>query len=466
MSVTHPDAPTSTTPKVKKSTKSTKDVQGEQDGGKVEEKKKKTKRTPEEKEARKAKKVKKMEHDEVTESEPKTTEKKKEKKQKSKTTTEQDTNVATQDAGLNEEFYKKHNIHTTHPDYGTLQHFEKLPQPLAQLTSHKVPTPIQAATITPLLQNRDTIGIAETGSGKTLAFALPTINNILLHNITNSKGGNSHAQILVLAPTRELAMQTFNVYDECSKRLPKSYSAMNSICIYGGMPRHQQQKELKRLQPKIIVATPGRLIDFINDDTIGLQNVRCVVLDEADRMLDVGFEQDIRRILEKTPNERLTVMFSATWPHSVQKLAREFLKDPVTITIGSAELSTSSSVTQHVHVLTREQKESKLLQLMKAHHANNNRIIIFVLYKKEVPYLERVLQRNGYNVGSLSGDKNQTDRSASLEGFKNGSVPILIATDVAGRGLDIPDVEFVINYTFPLTIGKLPSCVLPSAVRH
>lgn len=295
------------------------------------------------------------------------------------------------------------------------------------------------------MKQRDCIGIAKTGSGKTLTFLVPAFIHLKYNHpeLMNSK----KISVLVVAPTRELAMQTYDNAKEFGEPL-----GIKSLCIYGGVQKFEQKNALRK-NVHILIATPGRLLDLINEGACDISNVNFLVLDEADRMLDNGFEQDIRNIISNTRNDRQTVMFSATWPQSIQKLAHEFLKNPIHITIGSAELHANENIKQIVEVVDPKQKESRLIDLLKKYHkTRKNRVLVFALYKKEAVRLENFLQRRGYNVASIHGDKSQEQRIQALNNFKNGSCPLLIATDVAARGLDIPNVEYVLNYTFPLTI--------------
>jgi ATP-dependent RNA helicase DBP3 len=288
------------------------------------------------------------------------------------------------------------------------------------------------------------IGIAATGSGKTLAFGLPGYLRL--------QGKMEHSfkpSILVLSPTRELSMQIQEQFEKLNLN-----SDVSSICIYGGVSKSDQIRALKR-GVQVIVATPGRLLDLIeNDKVCDLSAIRYFVLDEADRMLDFGFEEAIKKIISFLPKKnRQTVMFSATWPLTIQKMASTYLTQPVHVTVGSLELSANTSIEQRVEVVDPMGKESILLKLLKDYHkSRKNRILIFALYKKEAARLESFLKRNGYNVAAIHGDLGQAQRSAAIEGFKAGTCPLLIATDVAARGIDIPNVEYVINVTFPLTI--------------
>jgi len=309
----------------------------------------------------------------------------------------------------------------------------------------KEPTPIQSQCWPVIASGRDIIGIAETGSGKTLAFVIPALPHIA-QRLENLSSNNLHPIMLIVAPTRELAMQSQKVLESAGKSC-----SIRSACVYGGVSKHDQKVILKS-GVEVIVATPGRLCDLMNDTSINLKNVSYLVLDEADRMLDQGFERDIRKIISATSPNRQTCLFSATWPDSVQSLASEFLLNPVKVTIGSQDLAAGKTITQIVEVVDEFSREQKLKVLLKKYHINECRIIIFALYKKEAARLEKNLWNCGWNCVSIHGDKSQEMRTKAVEDFKKGTIPLLIATDVASRGLDIPDVEFVINYSFPLTI--------------
>ncbi|RIA95299.1 P-loop containing nucleoside triphosphate hydrolase protein [Glomus cerebriforme] len=312
------------------------------------------------------------------------------------------------------------------------------------LNKFEKPTPIQASCWPICLSGRDVIGIAETGSGKTLAFTVPALKHIksLSHIPLINK-----PLILAIAPTRELAMQ---IQVQCEEF--DSVCGIRSVCIYGGGSKEDQRKVLRK-GVHIVVATPGRLLDFINEGICDISNVSYLVLDEADRMLDKGFENEIRQIIVKTRKNRQTVMFSATWPESVRKLANDFLNNPMKVAIGSPDLSANNNVTQIVEVIDNPMdKDRRLLNLLEQYHKNKNRVLVFVLYKKEVPRIENLLANHGYKFKSIHGDKSQLQRIETLKGFKDGLYPLLIATDVVARGIDVPNIEYVINYTFPLTI--------------
>lgn len=314
----------------------------------------------------------------------------------------------------------------------------------------KSPTPIQAAAWPFLLSGRDVIGVAETGSGKTMAFAVPCVHSI---SSLPAKQRRKGARALVVSPTRELAMQSY----EQILKLGES-AGIQVACIYGGVPKDGQRKQLQTAE--IVVATPGRLNDLINEGHADLSTVTYVVLDEADRMLDKGFEDDIRKIVGMTPERgsRQTLMFTATWPESVRSLAATFMVDPVRINIGEntdGDLRANTRIEQRVEVVEPRGKEYRLLQLLKEHQTSNSkehRVLVFCLYKKEATRVEGFIRSKGFRVASIHGDLSQEQRTRSLDDFKKAKCSVLVATDVAARGLDIPDVPVVINCTFPLTV--------------
>lgn len=244
------------------------------------------------------------------------------------------------------------------------------------------------------------------------------------------------------------------IYDQCITA--GTPFGISSICIYGGVPKYEQKATLRKGNGvNIVVATPGRLVDLLEEEALSLKNVKYFVLDEADRMLDLGFEEDVKKIISRLPRktERQTVMFSATWPASVREMAASYLNNPIQVTIGSTELTANDAITQIVEVVEPFGKDKRLLELLnKYHKSRKNRVLVFVLYKKEADRVEQLLKRNRFNVVSIHGDKPQSERTDAINRFRDGSVPLLIATDVAARGIDIPDVEYVINVTFPLTI--------------
>ncbi|KAF1916259.1 P-loop containing nucleoside triphosphate hydrolase protein [Ampelomyces quisqualis] len=320
------------------------------------------------------------------------------------------------------------------------------PSQRAPFTKFSAPTPIQAATWPFLLSGRDMIGVAETGSGKTLAFGVPCVRFISSLPRAERKG----IKAVIVSPTRELAVQ---IYDQLVALA--SPDGLSVVCVYGGVPKDPQVAACRKAH--IVVATPGRLNDLIGDGSADLSKAQYVVLDEADRMLDKGFEEAIRQIISQTPKKRQTLMFTATWPPSVRDMASTFMTSPVRITIGdnvSGELRANVRIKQLVEVVDPRAKEQRLLQLLKEYQSGKNkddRILVFCLYKKEAMRIENFIRMKGFRVGGIHGDLSQDKRSASLAAFKEGQVPLLVATDVAARGLDIPAVKLVINVTFPLT---------------
>lgn len=315
------------------------------------------------------------------------------------------------------------------------------------------PTLIQSCCWPVLLQGRDIVGVAETGSGKTLAFGIPALQYVL-ENKSSMKKKKGVVQVLVVAPTRELAIQTRDNLARVSEPL-----GFGVYCLYGGVSKSEQLRELNNysLPVHIVVGTPGRVLDLAREGSLDLSQVSYLTLDEADRMLDKGFEPDIRAIIGMTKSHedgRHTNMFSATWPPAVRGLAETFMRSPVRVTVGSDELSANRRVSQSVEVLQDGRaKERRLGDFLRSIQANktNDKILIFALYKKEAQRVESTLRRWGYRVSGIHGDLSQKDRIASLNAFKTAETPLLVATDVAARGLDIPNVELVINYTFPLS---------------
>jgi ATP-dependent RNA helicase DBP3 len=205
------------------------------------------------------------------------------------------------------------------------------------------------------------------------------------------------------------------------------------LCIYGGVPKDEQRKQLKK-GVQIVIGCPGRLLDLMDEGCCDLSKIGFVVLDEADRMLDMGFEREVRRILAATGAQKQTVMFSATWPQSIVQLANEFLSKPVKVTVGSPDLGANRNITQLVEVCDPREKDQKLLQLLERYHSTRqNRVLVFALYKKEASRVHQMLLRKGYNCAAIHGDMNQPERTRNFNQFKSGQVPLLIATDVAAR---------------------------------
>ncbi|KAI7986194.1 hypothetical protein ACSBR2_042991 [Camellia fascicularis] len=301
------------------------------------------------------------------------------------------------------------------------------------------PTPIQAQGWPMALKGRDLVGIAETGSGKTLAYLLPAIVHVNAQPILAPGDGPI---VLVLAPTRELAVQ---IQQEATKF--GASSRIKNTCIYGGVPKGPQVRDLQK-GVEIVIATPGRLIDMMESHHTNLRRVTYLVLDEADRMLDMGFDPQIRKIVSQIRPDRQTLYWSATWPKEVEQLARKFLYNPYKVIIGSQDLKANHAIRQHVEIVSENQKYNKLVKLLED-IMDGSRILIFMDTKKGCDQITRQLRMDGWPALSIHGDKSQAERDWVLSEFKAGKSPIMTATDVAARGLDVKDVKYVINYDFP-----------------
>jgi ATP-dependent RNA helicase DDX3X len=327
------------------------------------------------------------------------------------------------------------------------------------LARYDTPTPVQKYAIPIIVSKRDVMACAQTGSGKTAAFLVPILNQMYEHGPPNISHGRSRRKQyplgLVLAPTRELATQ---IYDESKKFAYRS--RVRPCVVYGGAHIGDQMRDLDR-GCHLLVATPGRLLDMIDRGRIGLDYCRYLVLDEADRMLDMGFELQIRRIVEKETmpktGERQTLMFSATFPSPIQMLARDFLDNYIFLAVGRVG-STSENITQKVVWVEEHDKRSFLLDLLNAadltQPSAESLTLVFVETKKGADSLEEFLHMEGYPVTSIHGDRSQREREDALRQFRSGNTPILVATAVAARGLDIPHVKHVINFDLPSDIEE------------
>lgn len=303
------------------------------------------------------------------------------------------------------------------------------------------PTAIQAQGWPIALSGRDMVGVAQTGSGKTLAYVLPAVVHI--NNQPRLEHGDGPIA-LILAPTRELAQQIQQVANEFG-----SQTHVRNTCIFGGAPKHYQSRDLER-GVEIVIATPGRLIDFLERGVTNLKRCTYLVLDEADRMLDMGFEPQIRKIIKQIRPDRQVLMWSATWPKEVRNLAEEFLDNYIQINIGSLTLSANHNILQIVDVCDENEKDFKLIKLLgEISSEKDTKTIIFVETKKRVDEITRTISRQGWRACAIHGDKSQQERDYVLASFRNGRNAILVATDVAARGLDVDDVKFVINYDYP-----------------
>lgn len=289
------------------------------------------------------------------------------------------------------------------------------------------PTAIQCQGWPMALSGRDMIGIAATGSGKTLSYCLPGIVHINAQPLLKPGDGPI---VLVLAPTRELAVQ---IEKECSK-FGKS-SRIRNTCVYGGVPRGQQIRDLTR-GSEIVIATPGRLIDMLEIGKTNLKRVTYLVLDEADRMLDMGFEPQIRKIVDQIRPDRQTLMWSATWPKEVEQLARDYLHEPIQVQIGSLELSASHNITQIVEVVTEFEKRDRLSKHIEvAAKEEDSKVLVFASTKRTCDELTKYLREEGWPALAIHGDKDQNERDWVLQEFRMGRSPIMCATDVAARGI-------------------------------
>ncbi|KDN50561.1 hypothetical protein RSAG8_01059, partial [Rhizoctonia solani AG-8 WAC10335] len=288
------------------------------------------------------------------------------------------------------------------------------------------PSPIQCQAWPMALSGRDVVAIAQTGSGKTISFALPAMLHINAQPLLAPGDGPI---ALVLAPTRELAVQ---IQQECAKF--GSNSRIRNTAIYGGAPKGPQIRDLQR-GVEIVIATPGRLIDMLETGKTNLRRITYLVMDEADRMLDMGFEPQIRKIVAQIRPDRQTLMFSATWPKDVQKLAADFLTDVMQVNIGSMELTANHNIKQNIEICTDFEKRSKLIRHLDQISSENAKVLIFVGTKRVADDITKYLRQDGWPALAIHGDKEQRERDWVLSEFKGGRSPILIATDVASRGL-------------------------------
>jgi len=322
-----------------------------------------------------------------------------------------------------------------------------------RLSTYTVPTPVQKNAIPIIVEGRDLMACAQTGSGKTAAFLFPMIGEMVRNLVPDGRqqqqGGNGgysrgikvYPTALILAPTRELAIQ---IHQEAKKFTYRSH--IKSVVVYGGADSKYQMNELER-GCHILVATPGRLIDMMERNKVCVSNIKYLCIDEADRMLDMGFEPQIRQIVGQSPpaGDRQTLMFSATFPKSIQRLAEDFLYGYIFLKVGRIG-STTESITQRVRWIEDVEKKKALLEVIPT---INGLTLVFTETKRMADHLEEYLYTSGFLAASIHGDRTQQEREAALEAFKSGQVQILVATDVASRGLDISNVKHVINYDLP-----------------
>jgi ATP-dependent RNA helicase RhlE len=303
-----------------------------------------------------------------------------------------------------------------------------------QSAGYKTPTPIQLQAIPPILAGHDLIGIAQTGTGKTAAFILP----ILQHLVKRPGRG---VRVLILAPTRELAEQTHKFSIELGR-----HTGVRSVTVYGGVNKKNQVKALRR-GVDLVVACPGRLLDLAGEGSINLSQVEVLVLDEADRMFDMGFLPDIRRILKILPHKRQNLLFSATMPDDIRQLADRILKDPVMVQIG--DIAPAETISHALYPITSTLKQPLLLAMLES--KATGRVLIFTRTKRRARFLARDLYKLGYRVEALQGNMTQNRRQRAIDGFRKNKYDILVATDVASRGIDVVGINHVINYDVPDT---------------
>ena len=304
------------------------------------------------------------------------------------------------------------------------------------------PTPIQAQAIPVVLSGKDLMGGAQTGTGKTAAFTLPLLQRILPFASPSPSPARHPVRILMLAPTRELAIQVHESVKAYSKYVP-----IRSLCAYGGVDIKPQIEEI-RAGIEVLVATPGRLLDLVEQKCLNFGSVQALVLDEADRMLDMGFIPDVTRIISLLPKQRQSLLFSATFSDEIKKLADRMLQSPVLIEVARRN-TVSETITHRVHPVAADAKRALLVKLLRS--SEFNQVLVFTRTKIETNKLARELQRAGIAADSIHGDKSQLDRLKALEAFKDGSTLVLVATDVAARGLDIDELPHVINFELPHT---------------
>ena len=307
-------------------------------------------------------------------------------------------------------------------------------------TGYTTPTPIQAKAIPLALQGLDLMAGAQTGTGKTAAFALPILQKLLPFASSSTSPAKHPIRALVLTPTRELAIQV-----EESIKVYAKHTPLKSLVVFGGIDIKTQTPHLKT-GIEILVATPGRLLDHVEQKTLSLGQVQILVLDEADRMLDMGFMPDLKRILALLPKKRQNLMFSATFSNEIKKLADDFLTNPVLVEVARSN-ATNDNVTQQVYQLAQSDKQAFLTQLLLKDDAKQ--VIVFTKTKITASRLSRALQKEGIAADAIHGDKSQKERIEALDAFKAGKITVLVATDVAARGLDISDLPMVINYEIP-----------------
>ena len=326
----------------------------------------------------------------------------------------------------------QHPVETTDKDFESLGLSQSILRCI-RLVGFEHPTPIQAAVIPAALTGRDLVGLAETGSGKTAAFTLP---------ITERLARDPRGHALILSPTREIALQTQAFLDVFGGDY-----GLKSVCLIGGVKMGPQLQGLRR-RPHVIVATPGRLIDHLEQGTARIDQTDVLVLDEADHMLDMGFMPQVHRILQELPEKRQTLMFSATMPPPIERLAQQFMTDPMRIDI-TPEGKAAAGISHRIYLVEPENKKACLLALLNQELGST---LVFIRRKSDAEWLQGVLEREGHPVERIHSNLSQGQRVQALQGFRQGEHRILVATDIASRGLDIPRVGHIINFDVPETV--------------
>jgi ATP-dependent RNA helicase RhlE len=324
--------------------------------------------------------------------------------------------------------------------YMTFQDLGIAPPILAALEKkgYTLPTPIQQQAIPILLAGKDLMGCAQTGTGKTAAFAIPIIQH--LHNNPTRSKQKRAIKALVVTPTRELAIQIADNFIEYG-----AFANIKTAVIFGGVKQHSQVEAIKR-GVDVLIATPGRLLDLMNQGYVSLREIAHFVLDEADQMLDMGFIHDIKKLLTKLPNERQSLFFSATMPAAIVELSGKILKDYERVTI-KPQQATAERVEQGVYFVAKADKPELLTHLIKSRKPAS--VLVFTRTKHGADKVVKMLSRAKINAAAIHGNKSQNNRQASLNAFKDGQLKVLIATDIAARGIDVSDLELVINYDLP-----------------
>jgi ATP-dependent RNA helicase RhlE len=321
----------------------------------------------------------------------------------------------------------------------------KLSEPVLQALQemqYETPTPIQTQAIPEAMTGRDLLGLAQTGTGKTAAFALPIIEQLLADKNYGHKGTPREIKALVLTPTRELAIQINESFTDYAK-----FTKIRHTVIFGGVKQGAQTNALKG-GVDILTATPGRLLDLMQQGYIKLNNVRHFVLDEADNMLDMGFIHDVKRILPKLPSKKQTLLFSATMPDSINKLAKNMLNNPVRVEVTPAA-SVVETISQKVFAVEKAQKKVFLAHLLKEEDQQDNKVLVFSRTKHGADNIARYLSKRNIKCESIHGDKSQNARQRALKNFKEGVSNVIVATDIAARGIDIKGLDLVVNYDLP-----------------